>query len=315
MIRLRVHLFAAALLLTATSAAHAGLCGHWEAPKFSGNLSPKDVREASGMTTSKLVKDRVYWINDSGDKGFVYYSDAAGKNMRKAKVADYKPRDTEAIALAECAEGQCLALGDIGDNLGTRKHVKISFVREQKEYDGEMKVLRTLTLEYPDRAHDAEALVFLPNGDLWIITKEIRLKFLEVSAAQVFALTKADWSGTGDKELKLKKLGELPLPKWLSEDLFYTQAVTDAAINTQRQVLGLLTYGKAVEIPLSKLPDLANSMNWKKDVDYGVLAIEAPLPQQESMTYLTAPDRMVWSTEYRMPEAPIFSMTCARPAP
>lgn len=306
---------AALLIIFVALPAHAGLCLQWEAAKSVGTLSPKDVREASGMTVSKLVKDRVYWINDSGDKGFVYYSDAAGKDMRKVKIADYTPRDTEAIAAVDCDEGPCLALGDIGDNLSKRKNIKITFVSEQKEFTGDLKVLRTLTLEYPDGAHDAESLVILPNGDLLVITKEIHLKRLDVSNAQVFGLLKSEWSGAGDKSLKLKKLGELPLPKWLSEDLFYAQAATDAAVNTQRQTLGILTYGKAIEIPLKNLGDLTNSANWKTNVDYAVVPITAPLAQQESLTYLPQPDRMLWSTEYRMPEAPIFSMTCVRSAP
>lgn len=310
-----LHYWTTVLLMLAASPAYAGFCAQWETGKSSGNLSPKDVREASGMTASKAYPGRLYWINDSGDKGFFYYSDADGKNLKKVKISHFKPRDTEALALAECGPGAtCLVIGDIGDNTGKREHVKLSFVPEQKEFAKEAKILRTLTLTYPDGAHDAEAMAFLPNGDLWIVTKEISIKKLDVRPAAVFTLSKAEWSGTGDKELKLKKLGELPLPKWLGEDLFFTQAATDIAVNQQRQVLGILTYGKVIEVPLKTLPDLANAAGWRKDQDYSVIAVEA-LAQQESLTYMTDPDRMVWSTEYRMPEAPIFSMTCARPAP
>lgn len=301
------------LMLTASSA-YAGFCAQWEAGKAIGSLSPKEVREASGMVASQKFPNRVYWINDSGDKGYFYYSDPNGKNMRKVKIAGYKPRDTETIAVTDCSDGPCLAIGDIGDNNRKRKHVKIIFVPELKEYATDAKISRTLTLEYPTEAHDAESMAFLPNGDLWIVTKEIYLARLDVGPASVFALSKSQWWGTGDQELKLKKVGELPLPKWLDEDLFFAQAATDIAINSQREVLGVLTYGKAVEIPLKKLADLANSANWKKDIDYSIVKIET-LAQQESLTYLPHPDRILWSTEYRTPDAPIFSMTCTHPAP
>jgi hypothetical protein len=301
------------LMLSATPA-YAVFCDKWEPGKSIGTLSPKDVREASGMAASAAYPNRVYWINDSGDKGFFYYGGPDGKNLQKVKIAHFKPRDTEAIAVTVCNEGPCLAIGDIGDNKSVREHIKISFIAERKDYPDGAKILRTLTLEYPDGAHDAEAMAFLPGGDLLIVTKEIHLSKLDVGAAGVYTLGKTEWSGDGDKTLKLKKAGELPLPKWLEGDLFFTQAATDMAVNPVRKVLGILTYGKAVEISLAAIGDLANAANWRKGREYNVIAIEA-LAQQEGLTYLPDPDRMLWSTEYRIPEAPIFSMTCALPAP
>ncbi len=86
------------------------------------------------------------------------------------------------------------------------------------------------------------------------------------------------------------------------------------AINPVRQVLGLLTYSNAVEIPLKNMGDLSGVADWQKDRDYAVVSLR-PLAQQETITYLSKPDRLLYSTEYRTPAAPIFSMTCARFAP
>ncbi len=302
------------IFMCTASPAYAGFCAQWEAGQRIGHLSPKEVREASGVAASQKFPGRVYWINDSGDKGFFFYSDADGKNLKRVKIADHKPRDTEALAIAECAGGPCLAIADIGDNNSKRKNVKVVFVSELETYPREVKILRTLTLTYPNGAHDAEALAFLPTGELMIVTKEIRLAQLAAGPALVFKSSRDEWFGSNDRALTLKKLGDLPLPSWLESEIFFAQVPTDMAVNPVRQVLGILTYGKVVEIPLKLINDIPNSGAWKKDRDYSIVQIEA-LAQQESLTYLTSPDRLLWSTEYRRPEAPIFSMTCTQQAP
>jgi hypothetical protein len=288
---------------------YAGFCAQWDTGQRIGHLSPKEVREASGAASSQKFPGRVYWI-----KGFFYYSDANGKNLKRVKIAGFKPRDTEALAIAECNTGPCLAIGDIGDNRAKRKNIKIVFVPELENYPKEVKILRTLTLNYPIAAHDAEALAFLPSGDLLLLTKEIRLAQLAAGASKVFRLPRDEWFGSNNRQLILKKWGELPLPSWLETEIFFAQVPTDMAVNINRQVLGILTYGKIIEIPLKFINDIPNSAAWKKEREYSVVNVET-LAQQESLTYLNAPDRLLWSTEYRMPEAPIFSMTCTQQAP
>jgi len=302
------------LLIVAASPAYAGFCTQWEKAKAIGRLSVKDLREASGVTASRQFPNRLYWVNDSGDKGYFYTTEPDGKNLAKVKINGFKPRDAEALGMAECPEGPCLAIGDIGDNRSRRKDIKIIFIKEQAQFSEPVKILRELVLEYPDGARDAEAMAFLPNGDLLIVSKELRLLKIDAAPAGVYGLTKTEWMNAGAKKVKLKKLGELPLPTWLREEVFLGQVVTDMAVNTHRQVLGLLTYTTAVEIPLAKLADLKNATAWKKDTDYALLPLEA-LNQQESMTYLPEPDRVLWSSEYAAPESPIFSMTCTRSAP
>lgn len=264
------------------------------------------------MAASGQFPGRLYWINDSGDKGRFYFGPENGKNLQSVKVADFKPRDTEALALTDCPEGRCLAFGDIGDNSRKRKNISITFVKEAREFKDPAPVLRTLTLEYPDGPHDAEAMAFLPDGTLWFITKEIDLARFETRAAAVFSLSKAEWHAGGKHTLR--KVAELPLPKWLADDLFFMRAPTDLAINSAREVLGILTYGRVVEIPLKYLSEVGKAENWTRGREYEIVTVKA-LAQQESLSYAAAPDRLLWSTEYRAPEAPIFSMTCAQAAP
>lgn len=288
---------------------NATFCGRWSAPTTAGNLPFQSINEASGMAISRSQSGRMYWINDSGDKGAFYYTAADGSGLTKVKIDNYRPRDTEAMTLTDCPEGTCLVIADIGDNKKKRSEIALIFIKEEAHYTSPVPVLRKLTFEYPDGAHDAEAMTFLPNGDLMIVTKELRLAQLDAGNAMVFTATKQAMQEAKSLPLTLKKVGELPIPMWLANDGIPGKLVTDMAINTRRQVLGLLTYSRVVEIPLDRLSSLSNANSWRKDYDYSLISFKA-LIQQESLAYWPDSDKMSWSTEYSPPAAPIYSMTC-----
>lgn len=300
--------FVCVTLLIFVSPAWAAFCAHWEAGKEIGTLSPKDFREASGMAASASHPDRLYWANDGGGKPEFFYTNSLGKNTVRVKIEPNKPRDIEAVSMTVCPEGPCIALGDIGDNSGHREHVRVYFIPEQNDFGASVRIKREIKLEYPDGPHDAEAMAFTPAGDFIIVTKEFKKP--GVGPAQVFTIAHDEWiKGTADKSMRLKKLGEIELTKLIPDAFFLGHLVTDMAVNARRQVFVLLTYTHAIEIPLTKIKDL--SSEWKKDRDYALLPLEA-LNQQESVTYTLENDRILWSSEYLPPAAPIFSMTCAR---
>jgi hypothetical protein len=296
------------------SESQAAFCSRWSAPTTSGNLPMSSIPEASGMAISRSQSGRVYWINDSGDKGAFYYTAIDGSGLTKVKIEGFRPRDTEAMTLTDCPEGPCLAIGDIGDNKSKRKDISLIFIKEQAQYPESVPVLRTITMKYPDGPHDAEAMVFLPSGDLLIVTKEFKLSRLEIGNAQVFTLSKQALQDAKSLPVTLKKLGELPIPEWLADDGIIGKLVTDMAVNTRRQVLGILTYSRVIEIPLDRLQDLSRVSTWKKDYDYSLTPFKE-LIQQESLAYWPDADKMSWSTEYSPPAAPIYSMTCEAQSP
>lgn len=308
------------LLIFSAIPAWASFCAQWSEPKQVGILPYKPLNEISGMIASKANPDRIYWINDSGDAGYLYYTLHDGKNDDKAvtkiKVGDkdYKPRDTEAVTITECPEGPCIAIGDIGDNNAKRKFIEIVFVLEKKDFGGEAPILRRLKLQYPDRAHDAEAMAFLPNGDLYIVTKEIKYMAFTTKPAEVYTLPKKKWIDAGGETVTLEKVGEIPLSTLLPNDSILSHAVTDMAFSTRRQVAILLTYGRAIEFQLGKLSDLGNTSQWKVNRDFSLVKL-FELTQQESITYLPEKDEILWSREFVPPETPIYSMTCDRPLP
>ena len=303
------------LFSTLSPAAHAAFCAEWSEPKAVGALPKAPLDEASGMAVSSQFPNRIYWINDSGDSGRLYYTDLDGSHPVTVNVDGLTLRDAEALALDTCPDGPCVIVGDVGDNsVGRkweRKAIDLYFVPERADFGKDAKVTRKLKLKYPDGAHDCEAMAVLPGGDLLLFTKELHMARLASGPSGVYRVPRAKLHDPKTKELTLTKLGELPLPRWFPQEAFIDQAVTDAAVNPGRGVLGLLTYGFAVEIPLERLAKLKDADRWKRDADFQLVKLRS-LRQQESLAY--AGERMLWSTEFIGPDAPIYERVCRKEA-
>ena len=136
----------------------------------------KQFDEVSGITPS-LEHPGVLWLhNDSGGGPRIYAIDATTcKTLATLTIRGARARDYEAIASGRDAKGRpVLWLGDIGDNLDSWPYVEILRIREPK-------VLRDATVDakayrftYPDRPHNAEALLADPHRPrVWVVTKQL----------------------------------------------------------------------------------------------------------------------------------------------
>ncbi len=300
-------------ILMRPDSGQAQLCREWEAVKTVGKIDRKTVPEASGLTYSRRFPGEVFWLNDSGNKAELILSSADGSGWRKIAIEGVRLRDSEALTGTECADGEaCLIVGDVGDNNRKRETGHLIVIREADIQNGKVKPLHAVKFKYPDGAQDVEAMAALPNGDLLLMAK--RFTLMGSLPAEVYSLNKADWQTPGDVPVTAKKLGELPIPDWFPDKAFLATAVTDAAVNSKRGVLGILTYNDLIEIPLTKLNDLAHAKSWKEGRDFAKAPIQS-LAQQETLTYLPKDDRVLWSSEWFSPETPIFSMTCRKAQP
>jgi len=288
----------------------AGLCKKWGEPRQLGTLEKKDVGEASGMGFSRKYPGRLYWINDSGNKEFLYHSQRDGKDMKKIRLLETKFLDTEAMAVTDCGEEPCVIIADVG-NLGHKKRDPVLHVFLEKDLNGESaKPFRKVKFTWPDGPHDVEAMAALPNGDILFITKELSLGTLVEPT--LFTLTKGDWLTSVESQPPVAKdLGKLPVPKWLPDKGFLGTAVTDAAVNYEREVLGVLTYGALVEMPLEFVTKLRITHAWEAERDFATVPVKA-LTQQESMAYVPKGDEVMWASEFLPPKAPIYSISCER---
>ncbi len=123
------------------------------------------IDESSGAV---VRGHRLFTVNDSGDGPYVYEVDLrTGETVGVTTFAAEEPEDVEALAPGA---GGALWVGDIGDNRTTRNTVDL--YRVVPRPGGGSVAAPRYVLEYPDGAHDAEALLVRPRtGRVLVVTK------------------------------------------------------------------------------------------------------------------------------------------------
>jgi hypothetical protein len=131
---------------------------------------PGDLPEASGAAPSLRTPGMV-WVENDGRGPYVYAVDAAGGLRGRVHVTGAAITDWEDIAVQRCAAGSCLYVGDIGDNNAQRAGITVYRVPEPAPGDTATAPAEAFPAAYPDGPHDAEAMIVLPDGSLFVATK------------------------------------------------------------------------------------------------------------------------------------------------
>jgi hypothetical protein len=157
---------------------------------------PPELREASGLTVSRMQPGVLWSHNDSGDAPTLYAIDMKGRLLAKGGVVNAIAIDWEDIAAGPCPEDgagakACLYVADTGDNNQSRATVNIFVVPEPKiasADSGRTLVVnaRSFRFRYPKEPEDTEAIAVLPNGDVTLVTKG------RTSSISFFGFAKAD---------------------------------------------------------------------------------------------------------------------------
>ncbi len=85
-------------------------------PVETGRVESGEIKESSGITSSKCQPDVLWTHNDSGDGAFIYAIDGKGRDLGRWKVENAENVDWEDIASAKDESGSCfLYIGDIGN--------------------------------------------------------------------------------------------------------------------------------------------------------------------------------------------------------
>jgi hypothetical protein len=129
-----------------------------------------DLPEASGLAASRRTPGLLWSHNDSGDP-FVFALTVTGIVKGRVRVTGAQMWDWEDISVGSCPQGTCLYIADIGDNDRTRRSITVYRTPEPAPGDTETQRVEVFHATYPDGAHDAEALIVLPGGALFIVTK------------------------------------------------------------------------------------------------------------------------------------------------
>jgi hypothetical protein len=145
-----------------------------------GRFQSPRVVESSGVTVSRAHPGTLWTHNDSGDGPYLYATDLRGTDRGAVRVSGARAVDWEDIALGPCPDGRgdCLYIGDTGDNLERRNSVTVYAVPEPTPPMTSADTQRvtaaalTLTLRYPDGAHDVEALYVSPRDTaVYLVSK------------------------------------------------------------------------------------------------------------------------------------------------
>jgi hypothetical protein len=207
------------------------------------------IGESSGLVAGLRHPGYLWTHNDSGNPARLYAIAPSGRTAATLSVSGMLDWDWEALtALRDPAGRPLLAIGDIGDNTGSRSSVEVALVAEPASLaDAPVRPVRVLRLRYPGGPVDAEALLADPRtGRLYIVTKE----FL---SARLLAVPAATWPGGRAGVATLQPVANLP-----------TSLVTDGAFLPDGRIV-VRNYASLVVVPgpesvrSGRLPELAGA--------------------------------------------------------
>ncbi len=180
------------------------------------------VNESSGVAVSRTQPGVLWTHNDSGNDPMLYATDTLGHDLGTFRVVGATNNDWEAIRVGACGSGSCLYIGDIGDNAERRGDIVIYRIPEPRVRGDSLGPIATaravaLHVRYPDRPHDAEAMLMTPIGDLLLVTKGI-------GGVRLYRISLAAWDS--DAPATASATGTLPIPA----DTASFRLVTDGAV-------------------------------------------------------------------------------------
>jgi hypothetical protein len=156
-----------------------------------GPLENKKLKEASGMVFSRRHDGVIYGHNDSGSSPRLYIFDTLGRDLGTIRLKDVYSRDWEDIAVGPGPDStkSYIYVGEIGDNRGQWKSIRIMRIAEPDTLGGEQHIQpEVLKLKYPDGARDAETLMVDPVSKMiYVITKRDSLSTLYQVPIDAFA--------------------------------------------------------------------------------------------------------------------------------
>jgi len=192
------------------------------------------IGESSGVVTSRKHPGLLWTINDSGGDPVLFLSDSSGASLGAFTVPGASNVDWEALGHGPCDAGECLYIGDTGDNTERRRFVTIYRVPEpgptSPPRDGIAGASASIRVEYPDRAHDVEALYVEPDGSVILVTKGRR------GGVLTFRIPASGWALRSAS--KAVRVDSLPIPA----NLPLGRLVTDAAISPDGRLVAVRTY-------------------------------------------------------------------------
>lgn len=211
-------------------------CPRFDDGASTGTVENGDIVEASGLAASRVHADVLWTHNDSGDSARLFALGTDGSHRAEVRLDGITPFDWEDMAAGPGPNGEpSLYLADFGDNAEVR--TRITFIRLPEPADLTDVAQTTaefalLHAEYPDGAHNAEALLVDPRtAELFVITK--------VEGGGPSGVYRYPPPQRPDEQVTLEKVGELAFG---SSPLEGSELVTAADISPDGSRIAVRTY-------------------------------------------------------------------------
>lgn len=277
-------------------------------PRIIARLEDASISESSGLVASRRNPELFWTHNDSGDEPLIFAFDRQGKRRGVWRVEGAKARDWEDIAAGPGPERgrQYLYIGDIGDNRNARAEIIVYRLPEplieagdaasSKKSPRRTETADVIRLQYPDGAHDAEALMVHPStGDIYVVTKTISHSAVIYKLSSTASVANVN---------KLARVGEVSIPSPLGS------LITGGDISPDGRRAVLCDYLGAYELRLSADSNADFDALWKQP------AVTIPLGtrgQGEAICYRLDGAAILATSEGR--HAPLIELELRPPAP
>jgi len=266
------------------------VCQRWQVDGPPIKPGP-ELQEMSGIVSSRLYKNILYHVVDSGNDPVILVTDLQGRLLHQIRYAE-SSTDPEALSQGPCPwGGHCLFVADTGDNFHIRSKKRIHAIDESTLFTN---ALHSAEMEFRFPNHDrldVEALAVHPQtGDMFMFSKEPK-------RSMVFRLPAKSWR-KNDGEQIAEAVG-----------YFLYDMVTDAAWSADGKRLLLINWQGVFERTGRADNEHSERDGW---LPYERKIRLPQLVQQEAVTFLPDQRSIIYTSEKKFLKNSGWGLVTAR---
>ena len=293
---------------------------NWQPALELGQLDIGKIGQSKGISHSEKNVDRLFHVNESAEDADLQLTSLTGAFQQTIHIEDVHTHDVADLTYGSCgsigsAKDRCLIVGDVGDSyLNRATKPELIFIRDQKTFADSISAAGKIGIRYPkNRHHDVAGLAMHPNGDIYLLARDVDFSARSVGKSILFRLPKKRWHPFPNSAVEAEVVGSLDLAYLMYEFGFWGRQVTSMEISPDGTSVVILTYQHAVELFI----DLSSSslkapQEMKEHQDYRIIKLKR-LAQQEALTYLRGVSKptLVYTTAYHGSSIPLMAVFCA----
>ena len=258
-----------------------------------GEFGDRSLTEASGVVASTTEPGVLWSQNDSGHEAMLFAYESTGAPRGAGQVRDADNTDWEAIAIGPCPDGECLYIGDIGDNFARRSSVRVWRIPSPISTTRVTESATLRRIVYAGGARDVEAMWVAPDTSVWFATKRPQVDATgRPRPSRLYRVPASAWAGGSTATATAELVDSLPIvPQASVSRDWVTDASLSSVMSDGRRRLAILTYGSVYVFD-------ADPFTGKPGAPLAHCAVPPSLRQAEGISWL--PDgRLMLANEGR----------------